>query len=127
MNRNEACALLSMIAQNELIDMQVSREILKARDIVVCEPHRILDVLASPETKDLYKTQLISYIDTMIDNGSIFSFEIRQKLYTLKNDIENGFKDYVCCTEKYLEDRCKDCPKYWAHAEHKEPEIGFND
>ena len=118
MNRNDACALLTTIAQNELIDMPVSREILKARDIVVCEPNKLLDVMATQEARDTYKGRLIEYINCMLDEKSAFlSFTLRQKLYTLRDDVQNGFKDYVCCSDKFLDFRCKNCPKYWAHDE----------
>lgn len=111
MKRNEACALLTKIALNELIDEQVSKDLLKARDIVVCEPNKVLDVLSTLHTKCLSKEYLLDYISDML-NDNIFSQSIQRDLYYLQKEINGESKFEGKCTEMYLETRCKNCPNY---------------
>ena len=110
MKRNEACLTLSMLADNfQFFDNKVSKEILKARDIVVCEPNKILDVLADEKTKETCKYQLIEYIQKLVSTGMI-SYRWVTRLLSIKYGIINGFDDL--CEEMYLPTRCKDCPNF---------------
>lgn len=110
MNRNEACELITRIAQDELIDMQVSREFLKARDIVICEPNKILDVLASPETRKLYKEQLIADLIELSENRMI-DFSVRKDSRLLATELKTGDFKYKCI-RPFIKARCKACPNY---------------
>ena len=109
MRRNEACSILTKIASDELIDKFFSREILKARDIVVCEPHKVLDVLATDEQRQTMKMQLLEDIRFMIDN-SMIDASIRKPLYDLRVALSNHFQDG--CEKAYLKDRCQNCPNF---------------
>ena len=108
MKRSEACGLLSKIAQNELIDLQVSKDILKARDIVVCKPHKVLDVIATGATRKRYMNILADYIDVWTEDRSCIAFDIRKQLYELRKELR--METLEDCTEVYLHDRCDDCP-----------------
>lgn len=114
MERQEACLLLTKIASSELIDKTIGKEILKARDIVVCEQNKILDVLATEATRKKYLRILEIYIDRII-NTLLIDKDTEKKLIEIMACIHEGddfyeFKDP--CTEIYLPTRCKDCPNY---------------
>ncbi len=113
MRRNEACALITRIAQNELIDKEVSKSLLKARDIVICEYNGILDVLATGETRKAYKSQLSNIIRSL-DESYLVSDDIRKPLNQLWLDLhanpESNITFYEKCEEMFLPTRCKDCP-----------------
>ena len=112
MYRNEACELITRIAQNELIDMSLSKELLKARDVVICEHNKILDVLATEEEYEALRERLIEYVNFM-SNIEFIDIAIKQKLSLL--DVElctygGNFNDK--CENMYLPTRCANCPNY---------------
>ena len=106
MKRNEACNLLTMIASSELIDKHASRSIFKARDIIVCEPNSILDVLATPQTRNIYKDTLLDYINRLTSDDMVNN-DVRKQLNDLKLAIDDGFES--TCEEEFLPTRCKTC------------------
>jgi len=110
MKRNEACAFLTKIAQDELISDDYSRMLFKARDIVICEDNRILDVLASPETKMLYRQEVESFLYNF-SNSSLLSIEMRKQAQELLNDLTERVNSGKC-EMMYLPTRCKDCPNF---------------
>lgn len=110
MKRNEACRFLTRIASSEIIDMQVCKELIKARDIVVCEPNAILDVLATERTKEVYKNQLIEYLE-LIENSAIIDMEIRGYARNLVMALKcNLLEDK--CEQVFLDTRCRSCKSY---------------
>ena len=113
MYRNDACALLSMIASDELIDYTVSREIIKARDIVVCDHHKVLDVLASDEARSIYRKEL-RHILYDLSESKYIQMETRKKARALWADLmanpESDIEFYEKCKEPFIKTRCKDCP-----------------
>lgn len=109
MKRNEACGLLTMIASDELIDKQISRAIFKARDIIVCEPNKILDVMANPQAKKIYRDTLLDYIKRLTEEDMI-NADVRKQLNDLKLAIDDGFES--TCEDEFLHTRCKSCKCY---------------
>lgn len=114
MKRNEACALLTKIASSEMIDNIVSKELLKARDIVVCEPHKVLDVLATDEARYTYSGFLHEYLCRLF-NTNLLSHEIGGGILKLDTCLSSGFEDG--CDEMYLPTRCKTCPNFKGNTE----------
>ena len=110
MKRNEACAFLTKIAQDELISDDYSRMLFKARDIVICEDNRILDVLASPETKMLYRQEVESFLYNF-SNSSLLSIEMRKQAQELLNDLTERVNNEEC-EMMYLPTRCQNCPNF---------------
>lgn len=113
MKRNEACAFLTKIAQDELISEDASRMLLKARDIVVCEDNKILDVLACPETRSIYKDELIRFLFSFSD-CTFMSIEMRKQARELWEDLQNNLnvEYYEKCKTMYLPTRCQNCPNF---------------
>lgn len=109
MKRNEACLLLTKIAQSELIDKSVSKELLKIRDSYVCSPNKILDVLITEEAQSVLSMKLIDYIDEFC-RSNLFSGAIKGDLNDLRWSIDRCFN--MPCKEMYLETRCKNCQNY---------------
>lgn len=104
MQRSEACLLLTKIATSELIDKAIGKEILKARDIVVCEPHKILDVIATEDDRKRYLRILQIYINK-ITNTLLIDKEIEKGLIEINACIHDGdcfygFQDP--CEDMYL-------------------------
>ena len=95
-----------MIASSELIDKHASRAIFKARDIIVCEPNGILDVLATPQTRQIYKDTLIDYIKRLTEDDMI-NADVRRQLNDLRLAMDDGFES--TCEEAYLPTRCAKC------------------
>ena len=106
MKRSEACNLLTKIASNELNDHEISKELFKARDVVVCAPNGILDVLATGEIRKHYAQVLRDYL-YVFRNVEMISSNIRDSIVGLEIALKNGFDDDCEC---YLETRCKTCP-----------------
>ena len=109
MKRYEACEILTKIALDELIDLIVCKELLKTRDIVVCEPHKILDVLATDAQRDMFKNQLLEYISRMKE-CNMYSFDVMKQLEMLRRALEGKFEDG--CDKMYSSIRCANCPNY---------------
>ena len=107
MKRKDACAILTKIAQSELISQRACLTILKARDVVVCEPNKILDVLATPQNKEEVKKELCNYLHRIIDD-SMYDEELRINLFHVVQSIETD--DWQPCDEMYISIRCKNCP-----------------
>lgn len=113
MKRNEACAFLTKLAQDELISEDASRTLLKARDIVVCENNKILDVLASPETRELYRNELVRFLFSFSE-CTLMSIELRRQarlLWILLQDNSES-EYYEKCEIMYLPTRCQNCPNF---------------
>jgi len=114
MKRNEACRLLTTLANSEFIDKAIGKEILKARDIVVCEPNKILDVMATEEQRRKYLRILEIYINKIIGT-LLLDKEIEKELIEISACIHEGDEFYSFqdpCEEVYLPTRCKNCPNY---------------
>ena len=109
MKRNEACELLTKIAQSELIDMLVSKELIKARDICVCAPHKVLDVLATDEVRDVYSNQTQWYLKRLIETNMI-SVDLAKKAIATNRALVSTFEDG--CDAMFIETRCMNCPNY---------------
>ena len=109
MRRNEACRILTGIASSELISDTASKQIFKARDIVVCEPNEILDVLATPEQREESKKVLCQYLNRIIDD-SMFDGELRSGLYDIVLSI--NMDNWQSCDSMYIPIRCKNCPLF---------------
>ena len=109
MKRNEACALLTKIAQSELIDISKGKEILKTRDICVCSPNKILDVLATDRMREMLREQtnldLLNLQGTHLLNINI-SKQIRDYCIAVYCGFEEG------CDKAYIKTRCQNCPNY---------------
>ena len=113
MKRNEACAFLTKIAQDELISDDYSRMLFKARDIVICEDNKILDVLACPETRELYKNELIRFLFSLAE-CSFISVDIRKQARQLWMDVQDNSREeyYKKCEMMFLPTRCQNCPNF---------------
>lgn len=123
MRRNEACAYLTMLASDELIHEAISKDILKARDVVVCENNTILDVLADDDIRRYMKAELLKYLGHVIDTP-IFSDSVRGKAEELKYILKNkpdysqeSFEYYCKCDHMFIPTRCKKCPNYIGNEE----------
>ena len=108
MKRNEACRLLTNFATCEFIDRGISREILKARDIVVCQPNKILEVLATDETRKRFLRILEIYIQR-ITSTYLLDGDIEKGLLEVNSCLHDGFENEC---DGYLPMRCRSCPKY---------------
>ena len=117
MTRNEACSFLTTIASDELIQSGLSIAIFKARDIVVCSPNKILDVLATE--KDFEQNRcFLREIAEMIIESYFFSDIIRENATQLRFSLdEMKFED---CDKMHLPTRCKNCPCYHVVGEKNE-------
>ena len=115
MYRVEACAFLTKIAENELMNRETSKEMLKERDLIICEPNKILDVLATDDKRKFLKTCLSLQLEAIATSG-FFTKEVRKKakeLYCCINEKEEEHPEfYELCNEVFLPTRCKDCPNY---------------
>ena len=116
MHRNEACLFLTKLAQNELIEMETCKWLLKARDIVICDKNTILDVLASDDTRSEYKNSLANILYA-IEDTTFFSLYVRKSARDLRYDLATVSENYGTiysgkCEEMYLPTRCKNCPNY---------------
>ena len=114
MKRSEACRLLTNLATSEFIDKAIGREILKARDIVVCEPNKVLDVLATEETRKKYLRILEIYL-RKITSTLLLDKEIEKEMIELCACIHEG-DDYYSfqdpCDEMFIPMRCQNCKNY---------------
>ena len=113
MKRNEACAFLTKLAQDELISEDASRMLFKARDVVVCEDNKILDVLADDRARSLYKSELIRFLFAFAECTFMF-VELRKQareLWTLLQDNSNE-EYYEKCEMMFLPTRCKNCHNF---------------
>ena len=116
MTRNEACLFLTQLAQNELIDIEMSKTLLRIRDVLVCSPNTILGAWAIPETKKRIYDEFLE-LDATIDLNWILVAHVKQKMHELKECLLNShFGDDGClsdrCEEMFLNTRCKNCPNY---------------
>ena len=113
MKRNEACRLLTSLATNEFIDKAIGKEILKARDIVVCEPNKILDVMATDEERRKYLRILEIYINK-ITGTLLLDKDVEKKLIEISACIHQGdeFYQFEEQCNGYLPFRCNNCPLY---------------
>lgn len=111
MKKNEACEFLTKIASSELIDDALSKEIYKARDIVVCKEHTVLDVLASDETRRIYRQELVDLLFDMT-TCRYLSLDTKKKARELFDDLRPESSYSEKCTKMYLPTRCKNCPNY---------------
>ena len=113
MKRNEACVLLTNIASCEFIDKQIGREILKARDLVICEPNKILDVMATEETRKKYLRILEIYLHK-ITGTLLLDMDFEKKLIEISACIHEGddFYQFEDGCDGYLPFRCNNCPLY---------------
>lgn len=115
MKRYEACVFLTSVASDEMISKTVSDVFYKARDIVVCEKNKILDVLATDEHRRQFRNILDNYLLAMTHDEFIAD-DIKDKAHELWQDLQceyhsqDGF--YEKCDEMYLPTRCRDCPNY---------------
>ena len=116
MRRNEACELLSRIAQNELVDKELSKFLLKARDVVICDHNKILDVSVSSSAKEDVKKGLKHFLFETSENVKLIDHSIARDLRLLWIDLqtnpESQIPYYEKCDEMYLPTRCKNCPNY---------------
>ena len=109
MRRNEACEVLTRLAASSLIDIFVSKEIFYARDIVVCEQNKILDVLATDNTRDIFRQQTKEYIGKLLDTG-IIDMDFAKDLNRLLIALDSGFEEG--CNKAFIKERCKKCPNF---------------
>ena len=113
MKRNDACRVLTNLATNEFIDKAIGKEILKARDIVICEPNHILDVMATEEERRKYSRILEIYINK-ITNTLLLDKDVEKQLIEIGACIHQGDEFYqfeeIC--NGYLPFRCEKCPLY---------------
>ena len=109
MKRNEACRLITRLAASSLIDISVSKDLFKARDIVVCEDNKILDVLATDSIREIFRAQTKEYIRSLLDTKMIdndFAKQLNDLLIALDYGFEEG------CRTPFLLARCQRCPNY---------------
>lgn len=115
MKRNEACAFLTRIASDELFDSTLSKYVLKARDIVICENNRILDVLANTKMRNASKKELMDLLQK-IEESDFIDYEIRKTARQLWMDLNanpNVNEDYYKkCEVMFLPIRCQKCPNF---------------
>ena len=109
MKRNEACELLTKIASSEFVDEFVSRGIYTTRDICVCSPNKILNVLATETDKKNYAHTTSEYLQRMIDSLMLRG-TIMHQCESLREAFIDGFEDG--CDECFLTQRCQKCPNY---------------
>ena len=115
MKRSKACSLITRIASDELIDSAISRMLFKARDIVVCAPNKVLDVLVTEKTRHEQLAELKYFCEKMSESPYV-SFEIGKELRNLLSDLNASPEAQIdfnkpCCAV-YINDRCKQCPNY---------------
>ena len=113
MKRNEACAFLTKLAQDELISEDASSMLFKARDVVVCEENKILDVLADDRVRSLYKSELIRFLFAFAE-CTFMSVNMRKQARELWTDLQDNSNSryYSKCEVMYLPTRCKNCPNF---------------
>ena len=109
MKRYEACALLTNIASSDMIDLFVSKEIFKARDICVCSPNKILDVLATDESRKMLQNQMHYYLTKLLETDML-SIPFARKIRDCDCALNYGFEEG--CDEAFLKNRCQRCPNY---------------
>ena len=113
MKRNEECAFLTKLAQDELSSEDASKMLFKARDVVICEDNKILDVLADDRARSLYENELIRFLFAFSE-CTFISVELRKQareLWTLFQGNSNE-ENHEKCETMYLPTRCQNCPNF---------------
>ena len=93
----------------------MSKELLKARDVVICGRNRILDVNATDDLRETLNDELTEKLGFW-SKLDFFDIDIRRKMSLLfidlctkpGTDIEFNEK----CEDMYLPTRCENCPNY---------------
>ena len=108
MRRDEACWLLTKIAQNEIVNSAVSQRLYQIRDKIICLPNPSFQMISNMEG-GLDVGISCNFLDLLSDN-SLVSEDIQCELIDTVRHIKSGhFRD---CEEMVYRDRCLNCPAY---------------
>ena len=108
MRRDEACWLLTKIAQNEIVSSAIAQRCYQIRDKIVCIPNPSFQMISSIEGG--IDTEIACNFLTLLSENNLVSDDVQCDLIELTRSIKAGhFKD---CEEMIYRDRCKACPSY---------------
>ena len=108
MKRDDACWLLTKIANNEIVNGSISQRLYQIRDKIVCIPNPSFQMIADIEG-GIDPDISCQFLDLLSENN-LLSEDIQYELIELTRSIKAGhFKD---CEDMVYRDRCLKCPAY---------------
>lgn len=114
MTRDEAWQVITRIASSELIDNVTARNLISARDVVICAPNKKMNILVDDECRRDYTKTLKQLLDAIYDFDCL-NLDIRKGITKVRETLDKGFEPW--CMEPCLKIRCGTCPGFYANGE----------
>ena len=106
MRRDEACWLLTKIAQSEIIGSHIAQRMYQIRDRIVCEPNKRNFAIDDEKPEEDITCQFL----TLVSDDALISDEVQCDLLELVRCIKGN--RFVDCEEMVYWDRCHNCPAF---------------